>query len=146
MADDGEIDLSRAFAWFHEHGIALAVPYLRDGEMRFARVTPNQKFVRGSFGIWEPDRIENVQLCTFDVMLVPIVAFSSTGNRLGRGGGHYDRALEPTEHPMTLGIAHEFQLNDEFSTNATDVALDAVVTEQQWRLFSNTARKFIREC
>lgn len=146
MAHDGEIDLSRAFAWFHRNEIAVAVPHFRDGEMRFARVTPNQQFVRGSFGIWEPDRIENVQVCNFDLMLVPLVAFSSTGNRLGRGGGHYDRVLGQAEHPMTLGIAHEFQLNDEFSTKATDVALDAVVTEQQWRLFSNTARIFIREC
>lgn len=145
MADDGEIDLSRAFAWFHANGIAVAIPHFRDGEMRFARVVPNQQFVRGSFGIWEPDRIENMQLCTFDLMLLPLVAFSSTGNRLGRGGGHYDRALEQTEHPMTLGIAHEFQLNDEFCTNDTDVSLDAVVTEQQWRLFSDTARRVLGE-
>ncbi|MXW53823.1 MAG: 5-formyltetrahydrofolate cyclo-ligase [Gammaproteobacteria bacterium] len=145
MANDGEIDLSRAFSWFHENGITVAVPHFRKGEMRFARLTPQQQFVRGAFDILEPDRIESVHLSSIDLMLLPLVAFSTTGNRLGRGGGHYDRMLEPESRPMTLGIAHEFQLNDEFSTKLTDVSLDAVVTEQQWRLFSAAAGKVLRE-
>lgn len=145
MADDGEIDLSIAFKWFHENGILVVVPYLRNGEMRFARLSANQRLVRGAFGLWEPNDIENVELCAIDLVLLPLVAFSSTGDRLGRGGGHYDRMLEHEDRPITLGVAHEFQLNDEFSTNATDIALDAVVTEQRWRLFSEASSKAIRE-
>ncbi len=145
MANDGEIDLSKAFSWFHEKGITVAVPHFRNGKMEFARLSHQQQFIRGTFGIREPDRIERVNLSSIDLVLLPLVAFSATGNRLGRGGGHYDRMLEKADSPMTLGIAHEFQLNDEFSTNATDVALDAVVTERQWRLFSEAAAKFLRE-
>lgn len=145
MADDGEVDLAKAFSWFHENAITIAVPHFRDGEMRFARLSPQEQFIRGAFGIREPDHIENVKLSTIELILLPLVAFSTSGNRLGRGGGHYDRMLEQANRPMTLGIAHEFQLNDEFSTNETDVALDAVVTEQQWRVFSETTGKFLRE-
>lgn len=144
VADDGEIDLANTFKWFHKNAIPVAIPYLRDGAMKFGRFQPDQIFVRGEFGIWEPELIETVQLTVIDLMLVPLVAFSSEGDRLGRGGGHYDRTLNTKARPFTVGIAHEFQLSDEFSTVETDVSLDAVVTERRWRQFNSGTNPVLR--
>lgn len=145
LADDGEIDLASAFRWFQGNGVSVVVPYLREGKMRFTQIHSGQRFVRGAFGIAEPARIEEAPLSSIDLVLVPLVAFSSKGNRLGRGGGHYDRSLESGDRPVTLGIAHEFQLNDEFCVNPRDVALDAVVTERMWRVFRDEAKLVLVE-
>ena len=144
MANDGEVDLSNAFKWFQEHGIRVTVPYLREGVMRFALLQPKQRLLRGPFGIREPDYIEQVQMSNIDLILVPLVAFSSVGERLGRGGGYYDRALDIENRPLTLGIAHEFQLSDKFSTSEMDVAMDAIVTENNWRLFNSSMNAVLR--
>ena len=62
---------------------------------------------------------------------MPLVAFDRAGNRLGQGGGYYDRALAgPSDlRPVTIGVAHAFQQVESVPVEPWDVALDAVVTE-----------------
>ena len=63
-----------------------------------------------------------------DLLLVPGVAFTDTGNRLGYGGGFYDRFLK--EHPCkTIGIGYDFQLLKELPTEEHDICLDEVITD-----------------
>lgn len=65
-----------------------------------------------------------------DVILVPGVAFTRAGQRLGRGGGYYDRllaALPPTT--LRLGVCFELQIVDELPAEAHDMTVDAVITE-----------------
>ena len=66
----------------------------------------------------------------FDAMLTPLVAFDSRGNRLGMGGGYYDRYLAAAgTRPYLLGVAFACQQAEALPTEEWDMRLDAVVTE-----------------
>jgi 5-formyltetrahydrofolate cyclo-ligase len=91
------------------------------------------------FNIPEPTlRNRRLRLAwTLDLLLVPLVGFDAGGNRLGMGGGFYDRTLSYLSHrtywrrPRLIGIAHECQRVAELRLRPWDVPLDMVVTERQ---------------
>lgn len=65
-----------------------------------------------------------------DVVIVPGVAFTTTGDRLGQGGGWYDRFLPKLRSgTVTIGVGFEPQIVEELPTEPHDVRLDCVVTE-----------------
>jgi 5-formyltetrahydrofolate cyclo-ligase len=66
-----------------------------------------------------------------DIVFVPLVAFDSKMNRLGQGGGHYDRYLSLHENALRVGIAWDAQRVDALPVRAWDMPLDAVITEQR---------------
>ena len=87
---------------------------------------------------------ECLQAEELDLVLVPLVAFDSTGTRLGMGGGFYDRSFafprganEMGRRPHPLGLGYEFQAVAELVRQPWDVPLDAVVTERALYQFSN---------
>jgi len=66
---------------------------------------------------------------TYDLIIVPIVAFDANRRRLGFGGGWYDRFLAKQPNAQKIGLAFELQRVDEIPTEPHDVLLDAVVAE-----------------
>ena len=120
-----------------EHGVAFAVPVLACGTMRFAAYRADEALRQGRHGLCEP---ANPALLRPALVLAPLVAFDARGNRLGMGGGHYDRYF--AEHPRAerIGVAHECQRTAELPVDPWDVRLDAVVTEQGWQWFDNRQR------
>ena len=68
---------------------------------------------------------------------VPLVACDSSGNRLGQGGGYYDRTFAFRRHcvhwgrPLLIGLAYDFQFVGELAAKPTDVPLDAVISERR---------------
>ncbi len=89
---------------------------------------PGEGWRRGTYGIWEPVG-PALDVATLDFVLVPGVAFTRNGQRLGRGKGYYDRflaTLAPT--CFTCGVCFDCQLLDDLPTEPHDVPLDAVVT------------------
>jgi len=84
----------------------------------------------GKFGILEP-KPEAVRPAAFDqigAVLVPGLAFDETGNRLGRGLGHFDRLLGPTSG-VKIALAFDFQVLGEVPAEAHDTRMDFIVTE-----------------
>ena len=66
-------------------------------------------------------------------ILVPGVAFSKNGNRLGRGKGFYDRFLKAHPHALRIGVAfHEQIMQAIWPTDPWDEPLDALITDQEW--------------
>jgi 5-formyltetrahydrofolate cyclo-ligase len=63
------------------------------------------------------------------MLLVPLLAFDAQGNRLGYGGGYYDRTLAALSVPA-IGIAYAGQEVASLPHDAHDIALDAILTEQ----------------
>ena len=95
------------------------------------------------FGIPEPD-ISPRKRCpprALDVVLMPLVAFDESGNRLGMGGGFYDQTFSyksraaNVSKPLLIGVAYEFQRVDLLPTNWWDIGLDGIVTENGYRPF-----------
>ena len=71
-----------------------------------------------------------------DLVIVPLLGFDSDCNRIGMGGGYYDRSFAFTRRyrhikgPYLLGLAHESQRVEQLDAQPWDIALDAVITEQ----------------
>ena len=88
------------------------------------------------YGIAEPDGRRTVTARQLQRIFIPLVAFDAHGERLGMGGGYYDRALQHrlwqscAARPLIIGIAHSCQRVAELSAWPTDVPMDAVVTER----------------
>jgi 5-formyltetrahydrofolate cyclo-ligase len=89
------------------------------------------------FHLPEPDVDESEMLSPdeLDLVLAPLVVFDANRNRIGMGGGFYDRSFafrkppEPTR-PLLIGVAHELQKVDQIVPQEWDVQLDMIVTDQ----------------
>ena len=94
--------------------------------LRFREWRPGCATEPGPFGV--PVPVEGGWRVP-DVLIVPCVGFDSCGRRLGFGGGFYDRTLAGMGGADAVGFALEAQRVDRVPTEATDVALDWIVTE-----------------
>lgn len=142
LASDGEIDPCRLIeaAWRLGKQCYLPVLGLRPGNrLWFIPYHPNTRLVNNRFGIPEPVHARRQRLLKphcLDLILMPLVAFDQQGNRLGMGGGFYDRTLSFLRHrrnwrkPRLIGLAYEFQRIEQLPQQNWDVPLDAVATEQ----------------
>ncbi len=140
LARDGEIDpgplVTRAWA----SGRRCYLPVLIDRpwpHLRFAPYTPATRLVPNRFGIPEPDvpRRTLLPARALDLLLLPLVAFDAQGNRLGMGGGYFDRTLayqrdRSWRRPRLLGVGYAFQQVAGLDAAAWDVPLHDVVTER----------------
>lgn len=131
-AFDGEINPLLATQALQLAGHSTYLPVLRaDKHLEFALWHANSDMLANRFGILEPKDTLLVMVDALDVLLVPLVGVDQNGNRLGMGGGYYDRTLGSThKRPYLIGIAHYCQLVDYLPLQPWDVPLDALVTEQ----------------
>ena len=135
LANDGEIDLQTLMDWLFERGVQVAVPSVREQTMDFVLLRQDQEIVTGRWGIREPRTRKEISLSQISIVFAPLVAFSSRGDRLGRGGGYYDKAMSGLKKPLFVGVGHEIQRCDELRLEEKDILLDAVVTEAGWQNF-----------
>ena len=112
-----------------ETGKTLALPRCEgEGVMRAYRVARPSDLRRGAYGIWEPDETcPPIEPDDMDLILVPGTAFDRQGDRLGQGGGYYDRYLAQTR-AVRIGVCHDFALLDAVPTQTHDARMDGVVT------------------
>jgi len=103
----------------------------------FGQLTPTTKFKNNRFAILEPifeesDLVSGEQL---DLVLIPLLGFDKNGNRLGMGGGFYDRCFafkkDKKNKTILMGFAYDFQEIDELKPETWDVRLDLIATETQ---------------
>lgn len=83
-------------------------------------------FATGDFNIMEPQN--EPYHGSFDLIVVPGVAFDSDGNRIGRGKGYYDRFLSHHPKVKRIGICFDFQYIDKVPTEENDIKMDEVIT------------------
>ena len=108
-------------------GKRVAVPKIYGDTMKFLYLDDLSKVEKNSMGIPEPVDDTPVADDPTALVLIPGVAFTKEGDRMGYGGGFYDRflALEP-DHP-TLALCYEFQIVDSLPTEAFDIPVDTVL-------------------
>ena len=83
----------------------------------------------GAFHIEEPDGEDIIPVENIELIIVPGVAFSRKGARVGRGKGFYDRLLADST-AVKVGVAYDFQLVDDIDIEAHDVPVDIVITDK----------------
>jgi 5-formyltetrahydrofolate cyclo-ligase len=92
----------------------------------------------GRFGLLEPvTACTSLDLKQLDLTLVPGVAFSLNGKRLGRGKGYYDRLLEKIPG-CKCGVVFDWQLTVDIPTEGHDVSLDCILTPTHWQEAAGT--------
>jgi len=136
----GELDPEPIAQQARRMGKALYLPVLppmAEYRLWFVRWRPETRLIRNRFGIPEPEisRREVAKPIQLDLVLMPLVAFDGLGNRLGMGGGFYDRTFafvtrrRSWHKPRLLGLAYEFQRVERIHHYPWDVSLDGVATE-----------------
>ena len=139
-AVEGEMDPAPLMQRADHAGKRLYLPRLaarRTRTLQFMRWTPGTRMQPNRIGIPEPadDKDGEIPPAMLDLVLTPLVAFDRHGQRLGTGGGYYDRTFAflkgGTTRPLLLGLAYEFQLLEHIEPRPWDVPLNGVVTEQQ---------------
>ncbi len=142
LSFDGELDtapLIRAL-WLANKAVYLPVLHpFSAGNLLFLRYSETTPLIRNRLKILEPrlDVRQVLPVAQLDVLVTPLVAFDSEGQRLGMGGGFYDRTLQHWQqyHFYPVGLAHDCQWVPELPTEAWDIPLPAVVTPSrlwQW--------------
>lgn len=135
-----EIDPAPLMHSLAGQGAQLSLPVLLDKETMVFRAWDRSKsLVPVGFGTLGPDDDEPEVLP--DLILAPLAAFSSTGQRIGYGKGHYDRALSKmhaAEHvPAYVGLAFDEQEVPPFEVEAHDIPLHGVLTPSGLRVFDH---------
>lgn len=146
LPNDGEIDTGPVIAHIRRLRKTCYLPVLSrlsHDRLWFAEAGPKTKLVPNRFGIPEPvvKSRDLVRAQELDLILMPLVGFDDRGNRLGMGGGFYDRSLEFLRHrkhwrkPHLLGIAYDFQRVNGLTADPWDVPLQGVITDQAVYLY-----------
>ncbi|MGD9551656.1 MAG: 5-formyltetrahydrofolate cyclo-ligase [Candidatus Caldatribacteriota bacterium] len=93
-----------------------------------------KELIRGDLGIFQPSK-EFYRLCPpniLDLVIVPGVAFTVQGYRLGRGGGYYDHFLSQLEpRTISVALAFEMQILTEIPVEEKDIPVDYIITEKR---------------
>ena len=128
LATADEIDLSAFIGTALAEGWVLAAPRWTGSGYGLARLEGlDGKFLRrGPMGVLEPRPGEIFPPPAIGAWIVPGLAFTADGRRIGYGGGWYDRMLEGVRAPK-IGVAYPFQILDDLPSGAHDVRLDTVV-------------------
>ena len=135
LAVNGEIDCTGLIRTAWNRGREVYLPVLHGEALFFRRYYHNTLLAPNRFDILEPSEEPLLRATALDVVIAPLVAFDQVGNRLGMGGGYYDRTFnflryrKSWRHPRLIGFAFDMQGVNSLPAQSWDVPLDAVVTE-----------------
>lgn len=135
---DGEIDSRILLRHARMRQRKFYLPVLRKfpaNTLVFARWHAGRALHRNRLGIPEPVGRTACSARHMDVILLPLTGFDASGNRLGMGGGFYDRTLAFRKHgharkPALIGVAHACQQVDMLESAAWDIPLNQVATDK----------------
>tara|TARA_B100000131_G_scaffold314503_1_gene351443 strand:- start:862 stop:1386 length:525 start_codon:yes stop_codon:yes gene_type:complete len=122
-----ELDCLRILYRLKNDGFKISLPKIfNNKKMEFYLWKPDDPLIINNLGIPEPEKTYRVFP---DVLLVPLVAYDKFNNRLGYGGGYYDRYLEKYDNKITtIGLGFSFQRVKKLKTDLFDKKLDLIIT------------------
>ncbi|KAA0453041.1 MAG: 5-formyltetrahydrofolate cyclo-ligase [Candidatus Thioglobus sp.] len=131
LENDGEISPKYIQNFLKNAGFSVYLPVLDDKKLKFAQLSAELK--KNKFGINEPVSAKILPTEQLDIIFIPLVGFDQNKNRIGMGGGFYDRTLafkkqQKNSTPKLYGLAFDCQKVDKLEAQKWDVPLDAVIT------------------
>ena len=139
-----EVNILDFLSQVNKKNFKVGLPVIKkDYKIDFRYWIPNEPLYVNKYGILEPKK----QNITFkpDIILVPLVAFDRSLNRIGYGKGYYDRALKQlssNKKILTIGMAFSFQEASIIPTNQYDYNLDCILTDRNL-IYKKTNENFI---
>ena len=106
------------------------------GNMVYRFLGKDTTLLRNSFGLWEPFDSEIVSARQLDLVVTPLVAFDKNNNRIGMGGGYFDRCFSFLRHrkiwirPKLVGVAFQCQEVEKITPNRWDIRLYRIITDK----------------
>ena len=131
---NNEIDTNNFISLLFSKNISICLPCIieESNQMIFREWKEGEELVKGKYGILEPSNKNKVIIPS--VLFIPLLAFDNNGNRLGYGGGYYDRYIEALENnenlPLKIGVGYSFQKIDKVPNNSMDKKLNWILTEK----------------
>lgn len=132
----GEIDPKQLEVSLNAEIFLPRITHFRLGKMQFYPATSRRRI--NHYGINEPcGELAPLNPKQLDAVIVPLVAFNRSGDRLGQGAGFYDRAFafrrnnNAASKPLLIGLAYDFQEADHLRREPWDVPLDAIITNTE---------------
>ena len=126
-----EVNIMNILKKFEEQNYIISLPKIKkNSHMDFFHWSTRDPMNVNKYGIPEP--ISN-QIKYPDILLVPLVAFDKNLNRVGYGGGFYDRyikKIKKIKKVITIGLAYSFQKVKKISVSKHDIKLDFIITEK----------------
>ena len=126
-----EVDTTKILKEFEKKKYLVSLQKIKKNfRMDFYQWSSNEPLSINKYGIPEPI---SGKVIYPDILLVPIVAFDKNFNRIGYGGGFYDRYIKrvkKNKNIITIGLAYSFQKVKKVPINKNDMKLDFVVTEK----------------
>ena len=141
--NDGEIDPRVLMQRLMDAGKACYLPILhpkKENALCFGEYSTSSAMTKNRYGIEEPTNTNTIEALSLDLILIPLVGFDDSGNRLGMGAGYYDRTLasaaalsdnEPRT-PSLIGLAHSCQRVDAIEAQPWDIPMHAILTDQDF--------------
>ncbi len=131
MLERREIDLTSLHPTLAAQNKKLAYPFMAGTTLGFRYCADPSTMVRNRWGFSEPGpECESATDAELDAIIVPALALTPAGERLGYGAGFYDRVIARLEpRPLTIGCCYGAELLTELPTEPHDLTLDWVVTE-----------------
>lgn len=129
---DNEVDTKYIIDYSLSTGKTVAIPFCKNNEMNFYRIRSFDDLTRKQFGIPTVDPENALLITDFDdaLCIVPALSFDSNGNRLGYGGGYYDRFLSD-KHIKSIGLCREKQMSIQLPSEKFDVKINTIITENK---------------
>jgi len=126
-----EIDAMSILEKFEKYDYEISLPKIKKNyQMDFYHWSSKEPLIVNEYGIPEPtSRIIKYP----DILLIPLVAYDKNWNRVGYGGGFYDRyitKIKKKKNILTIGLAYSFQEVKKIPINKNDVRLDFIITEK----------------
>jgi len=132
LASPDEIDLTAAIEGMLARGVTVVAPRWNGETYELAKLKSlrNEDLRKGPMGILEPKDADIVLPKGVAVWLVPGLAFTRDGKRLGYGGGWYDRLMaDAYKRAMKIGVAHAFQVVEDLPSEPHDIRVDSVIDD-----------------
>jgi 5-formyltetrahydrofolate cyclo-ligase len=139
---DNELNTEEIIKEIWRAGKHCYLPLLgEERSLEFARYHEGDVLIPNALDILEPQKAGvKIQPEHLDLIILPLVAYDLAGQRLGTGGGYYDRTFaflhsNPVKRPHLTGLAYNKQRADMLPSDPWDVSLDDLITEQQYIRF-----------
>lgn len=145
MTDRKEIDTSFFLDYFFKNEVRVYVPKIDEGKLISIEITSKSPFIKGSYGIKEPESNLDSLEQNFDYVLTPLLYCDNRGNRVGYGKGFYDaffQSISQNSVKIGLGLFMPKELVDDFWEN--DIPLDYLVTPVEVLSFGDSESKFTK--
>tara|TARA_B100000035_G_scaffold39286_1_gene29602 strand:- start:4892 stop:5437 length:546 start_codon:yes stop_codon:yes gene_type:complete len=125
-----EVNLNLFLSFLLKNKFSLCLPYIENlkSPLIFKKFSMNTKLVRGKYNIMHPN---NEIILIPNIILIPLVGFDESKNRIGYGGGYYDRTIEHLEKKndvLKLGVAFDEQETIKIPNGKYDKKLDVIIT------------------